>query len=140
MISGCKPEPLCAAEVADTSLVTGQGMHGSFSRADTMNVMAAVGPDFKTRFSDPAPVSNADIAQTFAQILLLPLLSKGQLTGRVLTEALPGGKRVSVTRGWLMSRPAANGEKTVLEYQQVGGTRYFDSAGYPGRTVGLAAH
>ena len=50
------------------------------------------------------------------------------------------GSRVSVTRGWLVSRPAANGLKTVLEYQQVGGTRYFDSAGYPGRTVGLAAH
>lgn len=139
-IPGCKPEPMCAAEVADTSLVTGQGMHGTFSRADTMNFMAAIGPDFRVRFSDPAPASNADIAPTLAEILHLPLQPKGQLTGRVLTEAMPGGKRVSVTRGWLVSRPAANGLKTVLEYQQVGGTRYFDSAGYPGRTVGLAAH
>jgi hypothetical protein len=140
LIPGCKPEPLCAAEVADTSLATGQGMHGTFSRADTMNFMAAVGPDFRARFSDPAPASNADIAQTLARILRVPLQPKGRLTGRVLTEALPRGKPVSVTKGWLVSRPAANGHKTVLEYQQVGGTRYFDAAGYPGRTVGLAAH
>jgi len=28
----------------------------------------------------------------------------------------------------------------VLNYQQVGGTRYFDAAGFPGRTVGLVVH
>jgi hypothetical protein len=42
-----------------------------------------------------------------------------------------------VSRGWLASKPAANGTKTVLNYQQVGDTRYFDAAGFPGRTVGL---
>jgi hypothetical protein len=26
---------------------------------------------------------------------------------------------------------------TILTYQTVGQTRYFDAAGYPGRTVGL---
>jgi hypothetical protein len=140
LVPGCRPEALCAAEVADTSLATGQGMHGSFSRADTMNFMAASGPDFRARFTDPAPAGNADIAPTFAQILHLSLPPKGRLTGRMLTEALPGGKRASVTRGWLVSRSAANGLKTVLEYQQVGGTRYVDSAGFPGRTVGLAPH
>ena len=31
--------------------------------------MAAIGPDFKTGFADPAPVSNADIAPTLAHIL-----------------------------------------------------------------------
>ena len=31
-------------------LQQGQGMHGSFSRADTMNFMAAIGPDFKSGF------------------------------------------------------------------------------------------
>jgi hypothetical protein len=34
-------------EIADTGLQQGQGMHGSFSRADTFNNMAAIGPDFK---------------------------------------------------------------------------------------------
>jgi len=27
---------------------------------------------------------------------------------------------------------------TVLDMQQVGETRYFDAAGFPGRTVGLS--
>ncbi len=41
-IDGCKPLLMCAAEMADTSLGTGQGMHGTFSRADTRNFMAAL--------------------------------------------------------------------------------------------------
>ena len=57
---------MCTVEIADTSLKTGQGMHGSFSRAETRNFMAAIGPDFKTRFADTAPISNADIAPTLA--------------------------------------------------------------------------
>jgi hypothetical protein len=40
----------------------------------------------------------------------------------------------------MASTPAANGRKTVLEYQRVGDTRYFDAAGFPGRTVGLTGH
>jgi arylsulfatase A-like enzyme len=139
-IPGCKPETLCTAEAADTALATGQGMHGSFSRADTKNFMAAIGPDFKAGFADPAPSSNADIAPTLARILGVTMTPKGHLTGRVLAEALVRGKRVTVTRGWLASKPGANGTRTVLDYQQVGGTRYFDAAGYSGRTVGLAAH
>jgi arylsulfatase A-like enzyme len=140
LIPGCTPEPLCAAEVADTSLSTGQGMHGSFSRADTMNFMAAAGPDFRTRFADPAPSGNADIAPTLAHILHLTIAPKGRLTGRVLTEALPGGRKIMVSHGWVASKPTASRAKTVLNYQQVGGTRYFDAAGFPGRTVGLAVH
>jgi hypothetical protein len=37
-----------------------------------------------------------------------------------------------------VSEPAANGLVTVLNMQQVGQTRYFDAAGFPGRTVGLS--
>src|SRR6202000_2904265 len=67
---GCKLSPLlCTAEIADTPLQTGQGMHGSSSRADTRNFMAAIGPDFKAGFADRAPVSNADIAPTLAHII-----------------------------------------------------------------------
>jgi type I phosphodiesterase/nucleotide pyrophosphatase len=137
---GCKPVLLCAAEVADTSLATGQGMHGTFSRADTKNFMAAGGPDFKRRFVDSAPTGNADIAPTLARILGLAIVAKGGLTGRVIGEALPGGKRATVSRGWQASQPGPDGLKTVLKYQQVGSTRYFDAAGFPGRTVGLTIH
>ena len=67
--TGCPEPTLCTAEVADTTLQQGQGMHGSFSRADTWNFQAAIGPDFKETFVDPAPSSNADIGQTIAAIL-----------------------------------------------------------------------
>ena len=59
--TGCGEPLKCAVSVADTGLQQGQGMHGSFSRADTKNFMAATGPDFKAGFIDPAPVSNADV-------------------------------------------------------------------------------
>ncbi|HEX3674636.1 MAG TPA: alkaline phosphatase family protein, partial [Rhizomicrobium sp.] len=139
-IAGCKPLLMCAAEVADTPLQTGQGMHGTFSRADTRNFMAAIGPDFKAHFADPSPVSNADITPTLAHIAGLEIAPKGNLKGRAATEALKRGRPVVTTHGWLASDPAANGEKTVLDYQQVGATRYFDAAGFPGRTVGLSPH
>src|SRR3954447_21079986 len=59
--SGCE-EPLnCSVQVADTGLRQGQGMHGSFSRGDTLNFMAAIGPDFKSGYVDALPVSNADV-------------------------------------------------------------------------------
>jgi hypothetical protein len=71
----------CTAEVADTNLQQGQGMHGSFSRADTANFTAAIGPDFKRGFVDPAPVSNTDVGMTIAKILGLHLPAKGKTVG-----------------------------------------------------------
>jgi hypothetical protein len=140
-ITGCQPLLMCAAEFADTSLVTGQGMHGTFSRADTRNFMAAMGPAFKKGFVDTAPVSNADINPTLAHVLGLAIAPKGRLPGRPATEALLKGKKVSVTHGWLASSaPLGDLGKQFLEYQQVGATRYFDAAGIPARTVGLSAH
>jgi arylsulfatase A-like enzyme len=140
LVPGCKPELMCAAEVADTSLESGQGMHGTFSRADTRNFMAAIGPDFKARFADKAPVSNADINPTLAKILGLTIAPKGGLRGRAIDESLQGGKPVTATHSRQVSAPAANGQKTVLDLQKVGDTRYFDEAGFPGRTVGLDGH
>ena len=58
--TGCADPTACGVEVADTVLQQGQGMHGSFSRADTRNIMGAAGPSFRTGFTDPAPASNAD--------------------------------------------------------------------------------
>jgi arylsulfatase A-like enzyme len=137
LVADCKPTLLCAAEVADTSLATGQGMHGTFSRADTRNFMAAIGPDFKARFADPAPIANSDIAPTLAHVLGLAIAPRGKLPGRPILESLKGGKAVSSVPERRESAPAANGLKTVLEGQRVGDTRYFDAAGFPGRTVGL---
>jgi Type I phosphodiesterase / nucleotide pyrophosphatase len=131
-------EPVrCTVEVADSVLQQGQGMHGSFSRADTWNFMAMQGPDFKARFVDPAPASNADIGRTIAQLMHLDVSDKGKLLGRVLSEALPGGALPEVSSRVITSEPAANGLVTVLDMQQVGQSRYFDVAGFPGRTVGL---
>ncbi len=39
--------------------------------------------------------------------------------------------------GTVKSQPAANGLRTVLMFQRVGSQRYFDAAGFPGRTLGL---
>ncbi len=140
-VAGCEPLLMCVAEFADTSLQTGQGMHGTFSRADTRNFMAAVGPAFKKGFVDTAPIANSDINPTLAQVLGLKIAPKGRLTGRPITEAFVKGKKVTVTRGWLASTAALpDGSKQFLEYQQVGANRYFDAAGIPARTVGLSAH
>jgi hypothetical protein len=42
-----------------------------------------------------------------------------------------------VADGTITSKPAANGLRTVVKYQRVLSQRYFDAAGFPGRTVGL---
>jgi len=127
-------------QVADTVLQQGQGMHGSFSRADTWNFMAAQGPDFKSKFVDPAPVSNADLGRTIAQLMQLDVHDKGKLMGRVLSEILPGGAIPEVTSRVVASDPALNGLVTMINMQTVGTTRYFDAAGFPGRTVGLSVN
>jgi arylsulfatase A-like enzyme len=135
--TGCANPEVCAAEVADTYLQQGQGIHGSFSRADTHNFMAAIGPDFKTGFVDPAPVSNADWAPTVRAILHLDVQAKGPLIGRVMGESLKGGEDVKASARTLRSEPAEGGFQTVLNEQSVGTEHYFDAAGAPGRVVGL---
>jgi hypothetical protein len=137
--TGCEQAPLCSANVADTGLQQGQGTHGSMSRADTMNFMAAMGPDFKAGFASDIPVSNADFGKTLAKILNLDIPSHGTLVGRVIDEALPGGMAPMVTSMAIHSAPAANGLQTVVAYQQVGSSRYLDAGGFPGKTVGLPA-
>jgi hypothetical protein len=135
--TGCGNPEMCAAEIADTSLGQGQGMHGSLSRAETRNFMAAIGPDFRARFVDPAPVSNADIAVTVAHILGLDMPANGALRGRVIAEAMPGGAPPAFTAETLRSPPAENGFLTMLNRQRVGEEHYLDAAGASGRAVGL---
>ena len=135
--TGCALAELCAVEIADTPLGQGQGQHGSPSRADTRNFMAAIGPDFKSGFVNDAPVGNADIAPTIAHILGFTLPSRGKLKGRVITEALRNGTTTPSDAVTKRSAPAANGFVTVLNLQRAGGAEYYDAAGAEGRTVGL---
>jgi len=135
--TGCEQPVMCTVEIADTGLQQGQGMHGSFSRADTMNFMAAIGPDFKAGFVNDAPVSNADMGKTIAQVLGLKIPFHGVLMGRVVEEALPGGAPAAVESLLVRGEPNAQGLATVITGQRIGTVSYFDAAGFPGRTVGL---
>ncbi len=135
--SGCAEPSTCSVEIADTVLRQGQGMHGSFSRGDTMNFMAAIGPDFKSGYSDALPVSNADVGITAARILGLAPKPHGHLVGRVMTETMPNGATPKASHDSVKSKPGAHGLRTVLNFQRVLNQRYFDTAGFPGRTLGL---
>ena len=133
-----KNPEVCSVLVVDGGLQQGQGSHGAFTRANTRNFMAAIGPDFKAGFADTAPISNADITPTLAHILGFDLAPKGTLTGRVIHEALTQGPATTdSTAKVVRSTPAANGFVTVLETQIVGDEVYLDAAGQPGRVVGL---
>src|SRR3984957_9465120 len=138
-VEGCGEPTNCSVEIADTVLRQGQGMHGSFGRGDTLNFMAAIGPDFKAGYVDPLPVNNADVGMTIAQLMGLRPTNNGGLTGRVMSEALPNGIILKSADGTITSKPAANGLQTVVKFQRVLSQRYFDVAGFPGRTVGLDA-
>ena len=135
--SGCEEPTNCSVQVADTVLRQGQGMHGSFSRGDTLNFTAAIGPDFKAGYVDALPVSNADVGATAAKVMGLTQKPRGTLVGRVMTEAMPNGATPKAYAGTVASKPSANGLRTVLNFQRVGTQRYFDAAGFPGRTLGL---
>lgn len=118
-----------AVQLSDTTFQEGQGMHGGFGRDQTFNNMAAIGPDFKSRFVDEAPMGNIDIAPTLAKILGIELPSVGSLKGRVLEEAFVNGADIkSGDTRTLVSVPAQNGVRTVLEYQEASAVRYYDRA------------
>lgn len=120
---------LTRIEVADTTLQEGQGMHGSFSRADTFNNMVAAGPDFKSGYVDHAPAGNADIAVTIAHMMGWKFTqSHGTAGGRVLSEALKGGPDPSAVKPQVRvsAQPGSSGARTVLMYQSFGTHTYFD--------------
>ena len=117
-----------AIQISDTTLQEGQGMHGGFGRDSTFNNMAAMGPDFKTRYADPLPAGNADIAPTLAQILGLTMKPNGKLTGRVLAEALTGAPATANAPVQYLRSATANGKQTLLIYQEHAGTRYLTAA------------
>ena len=99
--AACPTWLTCVAEVADTTLQQGQGMHGSFSRADTFNFTAASGPSFKRRYVDAMPVSNADVGQTIARLLRLPIAenARGRFDRAGDGRGAPGRTRGPVQAG-----------------------------------------
>ena len=117
-----------AIQISDATLQEGQGMHGGFGRDSTFNNMAALGPDFKTRYADPLPVSNADITPTFVQLLGLTMKPNGKLTGRAIAEALSGATAPSPPSLQYLRSATANGKQTLLIYQEYGGKRYLTTA------------
>ncbi len=118
-----------AALIADTTLQEGQGQHGGFGREQTLNNMAAIGPDFKAGFVDEAPMGNVDIVPTLAHILGIEMPSSGHLKGRTLDEALASAKAGETGAvKTIVSAPTSNGVSTVLEYQELRGLRYYDRA------------
>ena len=127
---------LNAAQVSDTGLQHGQGMHGAIARENTWNFMAAQGPDFRAGFRDGLPVGNADLVPTVAAILGWEWPSHGQLAGRVLEEALlrptvagaASAVRRTHERCIASSAPLPDGRGTVLEYQRAAGRLYVDTA------------
>jgi hypothetical protein len=82
-------------------------------------------------------VSNADLGRTFFQILGVKAPAGGALVGRVIAEALSGGEAPRATSKILRAPSGIGGVQTVLMYQVVGETKYFDLAGSKGRTLGL---
>ena len=107
----------------------GQGDHGSLGRANTFNNMAAIGPDFKRRFVDQAPVSNVDVQPTLTHLMKRRMPSLGKLRGRIITEALVGGpSTIRSTRAVKRSRPSEGGLSTVLMYQMADDRIYLDDA------------
>ncbi len=115
-------------EIADSALQEGQGMHGSLSRADTFNNVAAIGPDFKASYVDSYPMSNADLVPTLASIMHIDLPFFGTLKGRIMKEAL---RSFNETPGVSTDKKVsgdAGGRSTVLLTQSVGDERYYDQA------------
>ncbi len=122
---------MTAVQIADSTLQEGQGMHGTLSRDNTFNNMAAIGPDFKKGYVDRLPVSNADIARTLASILGFRFSDNGDLQGRIVKEALSSNKGKAEPASnphILVSAPASSGKVSVLVTQKHGQQHYFDTA------------
>ena len=62
-------------------------------------------------------------------ILGIELPSVGELTGRIVKEALIGGAAPATqAHKTMLSAPTSNGTRTLLLYQELSGKRYYDSA------------
>ena len=81
-------------------------------------------------------VSNVYIAP-ISRVIGVKLGGVGKLRGRVISEALKGGKRARSWRHDIVSPPGDGGLRTIVNMQFVGKTCYSRAAGFLGRKVGL---
>jgi hypothetical protein len=76
-------------------------------------------------------------AQAQSQRNLILFVPDGLRALSVTPETAPAMAAVHVERFVERSKPGLSGLETILVGQRVGQTRYFDAAGFPGRTVGM---
>ncbi|MEM6663838.1 MAG: alkaline phosphatase family protein [Pseudomonadota bacterium] len=95
----------------------GNGCHGGLTRHELHNVLAMGGTAFKQGKRFNAPSGNVDILPTLAHLLGIGC---GDVDGRVLTEAFPGGAEPDFSTGKL------NGGRTRLRRSTCDGTVYLD--------------
>ena len=114
---------------------TGMGTHGAAGRRELHNFCAAVGPDFRKRFSDNNATGNIDVAPTIEWLLgLTPdgvAAGSSEHRGRILREALIGvGGAVASRSSSISTSLELQGMmvKVVLHFVGAGGRNYLDDA------------
>ena len=101
---------MCAAEVADTPLATGQGMHGNVQPRRYAQLHGGHRPRLQSPLRRPSAGQQCrHQPDHWRGVLGLTIPARGGLKGRPIDEALKGGKPVAFTHGRQVSAPAANG-------------------------------
>ena len=136
---GLRPAARLRGRGRGHGLQQGQGMHGNFSRADTNNFMAAIGPDFKKGFVDEAPVSNADVGKTIAHLLELKTARQGH-AGRTRDERGVQRRRdAEIHRAHQTLRAGRERPAHGARFRRSAGPCISMPPDFPGRTLGLPA-
>ena len=101
------------------------GQHGSMSRHEMRNALFARGGSFRRGARIKSPTGNIDLAPTILHLLGIPAPA---MDGRVLREALPGGKPVGwQTRAYTARRELPGGTyRQRIRVSSVGNARYVD--------------
>jgi hypothetical protein len=106
----------------------GQGMHGTLSRYDMHNTLAAVGPDFRSAVVDHLPSGNVDIAPTV--LWILGVKQPKSMDGRVLREAMKNSGDDLKSYEPIHLEASRESSKSAwhqyLNISEVNGVRYID--------------
>jgi arylsulfatase A-like enzyme len=108
---------------SDIGHTAGQGSHATLSPFDMHNTLLACGPDFRRGWRDETPSGNIDVAPTI--LFLLGIQSPNEMDGRVLSEALRGGKPAPVAKTRKISAEH-DGWQQTLRLTTIGHATYFD--------------
>jgi hypothetical protein len=126
--------PIAGVAYADSGqfATTGNGTHGALGEYDLHNFAAAIGPDFRHHYIDPAPSSNIDIARTIATLLNAETAatSRQPFAARVLGEALNGGSTPAYRRVPLSVALDLPQQRVIstIAVDEAGGERYATAA------------